>query len=118
MEKADIVRGYFEAYRKGDRQFLEDHFADDLTFTSPYDDRVDKTLYFERCWPGNERIKTNAVEKIFVEGDQAFIRYKVITKDGTEFRNTEFWTFAGDQLKEVQVYFGATYKNGKFIKEK
>jgi ketosteroid isomerase-like protein len=36
--KAELVRGYFAAYESGDRKVIEDGFADDFTFTSPYDD--------------------------------------------------------------------------------
>ena len=44
--------------------------------------------------------------------------YKVVTNDGREFRNTEFMTFNGGRIKHVDVYFGATYEDGVFVKEK
>ena len=56
--KAELIRGYFAAYGSGDRKVIEDGFADDFTFTSPYDDAIDKATYFERCWPNNERMTT------------------------------------------------------------
>ena len=27
-------------------------------------------------------------------------------------------TFAGDRIKSIEVYFGASYKDGKFVKQK
>jgi ketosteroid isomerase-like protein len=118
MSKADIIRNCFEAYRKKDRELLENLLAEDFTFTSPYDDRIDKTAYFERCWPNSLRIKENTLEKILVEGDEAFVRYKCTTHDGKEFRNTEFFTLEGDKIRSVDVYFGATYVDGAFVRQK
>jgi hypothetical protein len=45
------------------------------------------------------------------------VLYRCVTTDGKEFCNTEFFTFKDDQLREVQVYFGAGYKNGQFVKQ-
>ena len=114
--RADILRDCFAAYRSRDRELLEDLLADEFNFTSPYDDRIDKRSYFERCWPNSLRIKEHILEKIFVEGDEAFVRYRCLTRDGKEFRNTEFFTFAGDKIVSVEVYFGASYVEGRFVK--
>lgn len=114
---ADMIRGYFAAYKSRDRKHVELALTDDFTFTSPYDDRIDKATYFKRCWPGSERIRTNVIEKIFEHGDEAVVLYRCITNDGKEFRNTEFFTFEGDRLRRVEVYFGAAYRNGAFIKQ-
>jgi ketosteroid isomerase-like protein len=116
--KPDIIRDMFAAYRSKDRKVVEDALADDFTFTSPYDDAIDKTAYFERCWPLSlDRIQTNEVERIFAQGDEAFVTYRVVTKKGDEFRNTEFFVFAGDRIKSIDVYFGASYRDGVFVKQ-
>jgi ketosteroid isomerase-like protein len=115
--KSDILRNLFAAYHAKDRAGLERAFADDFRFTSPYDDGIDQAAYFERCWPGNARIKLNVIERIFEQGDEAFVTYKCSTHDGTEFRNTEFFRFTGDKICSIDVYFGASYKNGVFVKQ-
>jgi ketosteroid isomerase-like protein len=115
--KADIIRSFFAAYKSKDRRIVEEALTDDFTFTSPYDDRIDKATYFERCWPNSVRIHANILEKIFEDGDEAFALYKCITNDGTEFRNTEFFTFVGNKVKQIDVYFAATYRDGAFIKQ-
>ena len=115
--KADLLRRYFEAFMSGDRKVMEAGLADEFTFTSPYDDAIDKATYFVRCWPNSEQLRTVELEKIFEEGEEAFARYRAITKDGREFRNTEFFTFRGDQIASVEVYFGAGYQDGKFVKK-
>lgn len=116
--RADIVRQCFEAYRTNQRGILEGLFTDDFTFTSPYDDRINKATYFARCWPASiDHIASNDLERIVTQGDEAFVLYRCVTKDGHEFRNTELFAFAGDKIREINVYFGATYKNGTFVRQ-
>ena len=35
----------------------------------------------------------------------------------TYLRNTEFFRFAGDRVKSIDVYFGASYRDGRFVKK-
>jgi len=114
--RAELVRKYYGAYQERNRQTLADGLTDDFTFTSPYDDKLDKATYFERCWPNSQRMKLS-LEQIAVQGDEAFVRYRAVTPEGKEFRNTEFLTFRGDKLATVDVYFGASYLHGDFVKQ-
>ena len=115
--KSDAIRSLFSAFRSNNRRVAEELLNDDFRFTSPYDDAIDKATWFERCWPNSERIRMHDIEKIFVQGDEAFVLYKCISNDGDEFRNTEFFRFDGDRISQVSVYFGATYKDGNFVKD-
>jgi ketosteroid isomerase-like protein len=114
--RTDLVRAVFAAYTSADRKALEDALADDFVFTSPYDDEIGKAAYFERCWPSGLRIERRDLERIFVEGEEAFVTYKCVAKNGKTFRNTEFFTFAGDRISRIDVYFGTTYRDGEFLK--
>jgi ketosteroid isomerase-like protein len=115
--KSDIIRALFKAYRANDRASVEKFFTEDFRFTSPYDDAIDKATYFARCWGVSDWIERQQLEKIFVEGDEAFVTYEVVTKQGKRFRNTEFFRFDGERIKGIDVYFGATYKDGVFVKQ-
>ena len=115
--KDDIIRAIFAAYLSNDREAVEDALTDDFRFTSPYDDAIDKPTYFERCWRNSDWIERHELEKIFVEGDEAFVTYKCVAKGGKNFRNTEFFRFAGDRVRSIEVYFGATYQNGAFARQ-
>ena|SRR3982075_266528 len=115
--KADIIRALFAAYLSNDRKAVEASFTDDFRFTSPYDDRIDKATYFERCWKTSDWIERQELERIFVEGEGAFVTYKCIARDGKSFRNTEFFCFEGAKIKRIDVYFGATYQKGVFVKQ-
>lgn len=114
--KSKIVRRCFGAYRTRQRAMIEECLAEDFTFTSPYDDAIDKAAYFERCWPsGLDYIHSHEIEKICESGEHAFVLYKCATADGREFRNTEHFTFVGGKVRAINVYFGATYKDGAFL---
>ena len=40
------------------------------------------------------------------------VTYSSSTSPGQRFRNTEFFTFSGESIASVDVYFGAAYQNG------
>lgn len=103
---ANLVRRYFSAYETRDRQVLEDMLDESFTFSSPLDDRIGRTAYFARCWPNSRTLRRITVEKIFAQGDEAFIRYEAESTTGKKFRNTEWMRFEDGKLAEVQVYFG------------
>src|SRR3982074_145031 len=98
-DRIDTIRAIFAAYLSGNRRLVEAAFSDDFRFTSPYDDNIDKLTYFERCWSGSDWIERHELERIFVEGDEAFVTYRCVAKDGKTFRNTEFLVFDGGKVK-------------------
>jgi len=116
-KKADTVRALFEAFMSKDRKRADALLSEDFTFTSPYDDAIDKATYFERCFPNSDHMRTLDIEKVCVDGDGAFVRYRATTADGKEFRNTEIFELDGDRIRSVNVFFGATYKDGVFVKD-
>jgi ketosteroid isomerase-like protein len=112
--KADLIRALFAAYHANDRKKVETVLSDDFRFTSPYDDGIDKAAYFAKCWKSTDWIASQELERILVDGDQAFVTYQCTAKDGKSFRNTEFFVFAGDKVRSIDVYFGAAYQDGAF----
>ena len=112
--KADIIRAIFAAYLGNDRAFVENVFADDFRFCSPFDDNIDKPTYFERCWKDTDWIAQHELETIIAEGDAAFVTYRCVAQDGRSFRNTEFFRFAGDKVRRIDVYFGPSWQDGVF----
>ena len=49
----------------------------------------------------------------FEQGDAAFVTYRCAIDKGETFRNTEFFMFEGEQVKSIDVYFGAS--SGKLL---
>jgi len=117
QNKEKIIRALFAAYLSNDRTAVENAFTGDFRFTSPYDDRIDKATYFERCWRASDWIERHELERIFVEGDEALVTYQCVTKAGRTFRNTEFLVFFGEKIKRIDVYFGAAYQDDVFVRQ-
>lgn len=113
--RADMIRASFAAFVAGDREAFEDTMAEGFTFTSPYDDAIDRAAYFEKCWPYHTLFASFDIEKIFEHGDEAFVLYRAVLKDGKEFRNTELLVLDGGRIAQVHVFFGPTYKGGAFV---
>ncbi|WFU41900.1 nuclear transport factor 2 family protein [Bradyrhizobium sp. CB82] len=116
-DRESLIKDLFSAYLANDRHRVANALADSFRFTSPFDDNLDKQAYFDRCWRDTGWIARHDIERIFVQGDEAFVTYRCLATDGKSFRNTEFVTFAGDRIARIDVYFGATYQNGAFLRQ-
>jgi ketosteroid isomerase-like protein len=100
-----LVRGCFAAYAAKDRAAIEALLAEDFHFTSPLDNRIDRNTYFEVCWPNSTRMDGFDIVQLAVDAPRAFVTYEGrMGKD--RFRNTEVHTIRGEQIVEVEVYFG------------
>lgn len=113
-ERSDMLRRCYAAWLAQDRAVPEALLADDFTFTSPYDEAIDKDAWFQRCWPASDRIESLVIETICEDEDGAFVLYHCATKEGAMFRNTERFTFAGDKVRRVEVFFGPEWRDGRF----
>ena len=110
-----VVRACFAAFKDRRREDAEALISEDFTFTSPYDDAIDRAAYFERCWPNGDRFSALDIERVAVDGEGAFVTYLCTTIDGLSFRNTEYLTVRDSQVTSVNVYFGASYRDGRFV---
>jgi len=105
--KEKVIKEYYAAYEKKDWHMLELILADGFTFTSPAgDDHINLKLYKERCWPNANNTKRFDLEKIIIDGDDAFVTYNGWTTDGRLFRNTEHFKFKEGKIKENECFFG------------
>jgi ketosteroid isomerase-like protein len=104
--RRSIVRRYFEAYEYKDQILLESLLADDFTFTSPVDDAINREHYFARCWPNSQHAAAFKIEKLIEDGDDVIVTYLATTTYGTQFTNTEIFSFHGEKIAHVQVFFG------------
>lgn len=103
---AGLVRRYFGAFQRADRDAMEALLGKAFTFTSPYDDHISRAAYFERCWPFAGSFRFSDDKKIFVEGSECFVLYETEGKPGGTFRNAELFRFEGDEIQSIDVFFG------------
>ncbi len=108
----DIIRTFFSAFLSGDRKTLENLMGDHFSFNSPRDDHISRAVYFERCFPNSNQIHELRIEQIFTQGNEALVRYQAELVDGTRFRNCEYFRIENGKVQVVNVYFGATLKDG------
>ena len=101
-----IVRACYEAYVRTDRAAIDALIAEEFHFTSPLDNRLDRETYFARCWPNSQRVATFEFIHLIGDADKVFVTYEGRNIDGARFRNTEIVTVRGQQIADVEVYFG------------
>ena len=105
-DRLKLARESYAAYESGDRALIERLLADDFVFFSPADVGIDRTTYFERCWPNAESIERFEFKRLVEIGDEVLVTYEGTKTDGHRFRNTEILAFEGDKISRAEVYFG------------
>ena len=106
-EPADVARAIYQADVAKDRAAGEAFIARDFHFTSPLDNRIDRAVYFARCWPNSEHTAGfTFMYPLITDGDRVVVTYESTTTAGKRFRNTEILTVRDGQLIEAEVYFG------------
>jgi ketosteroid isomerase-like protein len=104
--RLQTVRDSYSAYESGDRSVIEQILSEDFTFYSPPDPGIDRATYFERCWPNSQSLERFEFVRLIEAGDEVVATYETTRTDGSRFRNTEVFTFDGDKIAKVEVYFG------------
>ena len=102
----ELARRYFRVYQAADREALEALLAPNFTFTSPWDDHIDRATYFSHCFPHAGSFRFREDMKIFAQGDEAFVMYETEGKPGGTFRNTELLRFEDGRIVSIEVFFG------------
>jgi ketosteroid isomerase-like protein len=105
-DPAAIARASYRAFADHDRAGFEALLADDFHFTSPLDNRIDRTTFFTRCWPNSAMIAGFALIRVVPDDERVFVTYEGRTAGGKCFRNTEILTVRDGKIVEVEVYFG------------
>ena len=104
---SDLVRKSYAAFFSKDRKTMEDLLSEDFVFNSPQDDHLNRSAYFERCFPNSSEFQAHTIEQLFVSGNEALVRYQAELRNGARFRNVEYIQTDGEKIKEVDVYFGS-----------
>jgi ketosteroid isomerase-like protein len=106
MPVEKVVREYYAAFEKKDWNLMEQILADGFTFSSPLDDHISIKLFQERCWPNAYKIKRFDVDKLVVNGDDAFVICDGWTTDGKLFRNSDYFRLKDGKIREYECFFG------------
>jgi ketosteroid isomerase-like protein len=103
--RIEITKDFYKAFAEGNRDFVEEHLAEDFAFSAPPDPHLDRAGYFRRCWPGAGKGGQFEFMRLIEAGDEVIVTYEAKQGENTG-RNTEILTFEGDKVRKVEVYFG------------
>jgi ketosteroid isomerase-like protein len=107
MTPEEVVRASFDAYRRQDRAACEALLGEELAFTSPQDDHIDRQAYLERCFPTADRFSRQEILHVVRAGEHdVFVLYEYDLVAGGTYRNTEVITVVDGRIVEIQVFFG------------
>ena len=101
------IAAYYQGWADRDRDAVEAFVGDPFSFTSPYDDHIDRAEFFRRCWPNAALHERFDLQRVLPDGvDGALVLYEGTLKGGKMIRNAEYLRFEGDRLQSVEVFFG------------
>ena len=108
MTDKEIIRRYYAAWEKKDWGPLDVLLTDNFTFTSPNDDdHISKSAFKTRCWESQiDFIERFELERVFGNGNEAFVKYLCRTKNGKSFRNVEYFRLRDEKVEAIECYFG------------
>jgi ketosteroid isomerase-like protein len=105
----ETIRKWYAAWEKKDWRPVDILLADDFTFTSAAgDDHISKSAFKAQCWESQiDFIERFDLQRIFGNGNEAFVMYVCRTKNGKNFRNVEYLRLIDDKVEAIECYFGA-----------
>ena len=103
---AELARRYYRVYQAADRAAVEALLAPGFTFTSPWDDHIDRATYFSHCFVHAGEFRFAEEMRVFVQDDDVMVVYSTEGKQGGTFRNAELLRFEDGQIASIEVFFG------------
>ena len=102
----ELARRYYRVYQAADREAVEALLAPGFTFTSPWDDHIDRATYFSHCFVHAGEFRFAEDMQVFSRGDDVVVIYSTEGKQGGTFRNAELLRLEGGQIASIEVFFG------------
>ena len=104
----DVVRRFYKSWEQKDWGPFDVLLADNFTFTSAAgDDHISKSEFKANCWETQkDYIHHTDIERLFTQGDEAFVKYLCHTTNGKSFRNVEYVRTRGERVESIECYFG------------
>lgn len=106
MKYKTRIEKIFKAWTDRNWDFFESGLAEDFTFTTQYDDHIDKTTFKSKCWDTVKQIGEFEIVTLLEGENEAFVRYKNTIND-EKVQNAEQFVFdTEEKIKSVTVFFG------------
>jgi hypothetical protein len=106
--KAQLVRKWYAAWEQKEWGPVDALLADNFTFSSAAgDDHISKSAFKKQCWETQINfIERFELERVIGNGNDAFVKYLCLTKNGKSFRNVEYLRVTDDKVESIECYFG------------
>ena len=105
--RSEQVKQFLEAFSKDDRNdFVENLSAANFTFSAPPDPLLDRVGFFEKCWPAGYNLKDIKYVRMIEHANEVLVTHEYLKPDGIRGCNTDIFTFDGDKITRLEVYFG------------
>ena len=106
--KEQVIRKWYAAWEQKDWGPVDALLSDDFTFTSANgDDHISKSVFKTRCWESQIGfIERFELERVIGNGNDAFVKYRCITKNGKSFKNVEYLRLTDEKVEAIECYFG------------
>ena len=106
--KEQVIRGWYAAWEQKDWGPVDALLADNFTFSSANgDDHISKSVFKTRCWETQINfIERFELERVIGNGNDAFVKYRCITKNGKSFKNVEYLRLTDEKVEAIECYFG------------
>jgi ketosteroid isomerase-like protein len=104
-----VIRKWYAAWEQKDWGPVDALLADNFTFSSAAgDDHISKSVFKTRCWETQINfIERFELERVAGNGNDAFVKYLCVTKNGKSFRNVEYLRVTDEKVEAIECYFGA-----------
>ena len=102
------VRNYYKGWERKDWRAFDQLLTEDFTFSSPLDAHINKSAFKKGCWDTQiAYIGRFDLKLVAGTGDEVLVLYLGHTSNNKTFQNVEYLRLKGEQVQEVQCYFGA-----------
>jgi ketosteroid isomerase-like protein len=106
--KEQVVRKWYAAWEQKDWGPVDALLADNFAFSSANgDDHISKSVFKKRCWETQINfIDRFELERVIGNGNDVFVKYLCLTKNGKSFRNVEYLRVTNEKVEAIECYFG------------
>jgi ketosteroid isomerase-like protein len=106
----EIIRRWYQAWEKKDLDQLEALMTENFTFSSAAgDDHISRSNFKTQCWDTQAKlIDRFDLERVIASGNDAFVKYLCLTKNGKSFRNVEYFRVREGKVEALECYFGGS----------
>jgi ketosteroid isomerase-like protein len=106
--KEQLIRKWYAAWGQKDWGPVDALLGDNFTFSSAAgDDHISKSVFKTKCWQNQINfIERFELERVIGNGNDAFVKYLCLTKNGKSFRNVEYLRVTDEKVEAIECYFG------------